>query len=502
MPEKNDLKQTRQLIVLAIIFAIGLISWTLHPRAFIWDDSYFYMVIARNIVLDGSQTFSNLYITNGIHPIWLYLLTGYSYLVSIFDPEILFNPVYAVPLSAFLVFMGVVNFWKAADLLKLPRLLFCGLPLCYVLFFHVLYSEAHVYYATLSWLILLMARNFNARSQSPCLIGLACAFVFLGRLDSVFTVMCFLGWYLLSKRNLRTAILTFVPMALLILPYLLSNYYYFGGLSPVSGWLKSSFPHIFLGKPSGPNSFFGYNIVAGVVPVIIAVIFFPILKVRGSVRNLIMVLLTGSILHFFYTAFFTRFHTMYFWYYIPNTLLLTCICAVLIKQYRVPGILKTAGVFAMLLLFCFLNVSQRWGNTNASRKIQAPIAELLNYMKVEKIEKTSILVSDVPGVIAYFTTNNLIATDMVTSSKKLYVAMLKSENALDYLMDYCEKKESPIKYYCYFGSDFIQHDKDGYGITYNDPKYYPELKPIGRYDLGSEPVFISSNSFCKLWKID
>jgi len=93
------------------------------------------MVIARNIVLDGSQTFSNLYITNGIHPIWLYLLTGYSYLVSIFDPEILFNPVYAVPLSAFLVFMGVVNFWKAADLLKLPRLLFCGLPLCYVLFF-------------------------------------------------------------------------------------------------------------------------------------------------------------------------------------------------------------------------------------------------------------------------------------------------------------------------------------------------------------------------------
>jgi len=96
-------------------------------------------------------------------------------------------------------------------------------------------------------------------------------------------------------------------MALLILPYLLSNYYYFGGLSPVSGWLKSSFPHIFLGKPSGPNSFFGYNIVAGVVPVIIAVIFFPILKVRGSVRNLIMVLLTGSILHFFYTAFFTRF---------------------------------------------------------------------------------------------------------------------------------------------------------------------------------------------------
>jgi len=134
--------------VLAIIFAIGLISWTLHPRAFIWDDSYFYMVIARNIVLDGSQTFSNLYITNGIHPIWLYLLTGYSYLVSIFDPEILFNPVYAVPLSAFLVLWALLISGRLLICLSFPVFYFAGFLYAMFFFFYVLYSRSpYVYYA-------------------------------------------------------------------------------------------------------------------------------------------------------------------------------------------------------------------------------------------------------------------------------------------------------------------------------------------------------------------
>lgn len=502
MPENNKFAKSQQWIVLTAMFAVGLISWTLYPRAFIWDDSYFYLVIARNIVFDGSQTFSNLYVTNGIHPLWLYLLTGYSYLVSAFSPQALFHPVYAVPLAALLVLVGTVNLWKAAALLRLPRLLFAGLPLAYVLFFHVLYSEAHVYYAALSWLLLLLVRNRTGCIQNPYLVGVAAGLVFLGRLDSVFMVMCFLVWYLAGKSNFRTIVKVAVPLVVLVGPYLLSNYFFFGGFTPVSGWLKSSFPQLFLDKPSAPNAFFGYNIAAGLVPIITGIGIWPILKVRAPVKNLLLVLLAGSMLHFFYTAFFTRFHTMYFWYYIPHVLLLTGGCSALMKQYRVFPVLKTAGALALVALFCFLMVTQRWGNTNASKRIQEPVAELLHYLKTQNIEKTSILVSDVPGVTAYFTDNKLVAADMVTGNRRLYSDMVKSANALTFLMDYCERKGSPIRYYYYFGSEFIQHDKSGYGITYVDPKHYPELRPIGRYDLGSAPIFISSNGFCRLWKIN
>ncbi len=193
MPEKKDLKNIQQLIVLSIIFVAGLVSWVQYPCAFIWDDSYFYLVISRNIVFNGSQTFSNLYITNGIHPLWLYLLTGYSYIVSIINSDLLSNPSYALPLSTLLVLFGSINLWKAAGLLRLSRLIFVGLPLSYVLFFQVLYSEAHVYYAALSWLVLLMVKNVTLRPQSPYLIGFVCAIVFLGRLDSVFLYCVFWG---------------------------------------------------------------------------------------------------------------------------------------------------------------------------------------------------------------------------------------------------------------------------------------------------------------------
>jgi len=502
MPENSKSIKWRQLILLAVIFTVGLISWILHPRAFIWDDSYFYLVIARNIVFDGSQTFSNLYVTNGIHPLWLYLLSGYSYLASVFNPQVLFNPVYAVPLSALLVLIGTVNLWRTAALLRLSPPVFAGLPLAYVLFFHLLYSEAHVYYAALSWLLLLLVRNHTIRFQNPYLIGMAAGLVFLGRLDAVFVVICFLAWYLAEKQNLRTAIKVAVPLVVLTVPYLLSNYFCFGGLTPVSGWLKSSFPQLFLNKPFTPNAFFGYNIAAGLVPIILGICTWPILKVRAPIKHLLGVLLAGSILHFFYTAFFTRFHTLYFWYYIPNVLLLTGVCSAVVKQYRMPRGLKTAGCLIMVFLFCFFIVTVRWKNTNADKQIQTSVAELLGYLQKEKIEKTSILVSDVPGVVAYFTDNNLIAADMVTANRKLYTAMLASDNALTFLMDYCKRKGRPIRYYYYFGSDFIQHDKNGHGITYFDPKHYPDLKPIGRYDLGRAPVFTSGDMLCQLWEIN
>ena len=127
-------------ILLLCLFSFGILSWTLYSKAFVWDDSYFYLVIARNIVLSHQQTFSNIFPTNGFHPLWLYVLTAYSYVVSLLKPDCLFNTSYAIPLSALFVAMGCLNFIKVATLLNLPVFIFAGIPMAYVLFFPVLYS--------------------------------------------------------------------------------------------------------------------------------------------------------------------------------------------------------------------------------------------------------------------------------------------------------------------------------------------------------------------------
>ena len=489
-------------ILLIFLFLFGILSWSLYCRNFIWDDSYFYLVIARNIILTGQQTFSNIFITNGIHPLWLYVLTAYHVVIAYFNVNLLFNESSALFLSAGVLAWGAINFWKVADLLKLPKFPFVGIPLGYLLFFQVLYSEAHIYFATLSYLTLISVKKSRERSYAPYLTGFICALVFLSRLDSIFFIFCYFIWYIINTDK-RSLIIRFCSVFLAIVtPYFICNLIFFGGLVPISGWMKSSFPTIFLNKPLTGNCILGYNTIAGIIPIILSTtILIFIRKPLERGEQIVYVYLWGSILHCLYTIFYTRFHTLYWWYYVSHIILLSFAVALLLKFRPVMNRAKTALNFCMVALFCCLLAYFRWNNPPDSGN---SIAMLLNFMKQHDIKNKNILVSDIPGIISFYSLNNIIAADMITANRKFFDAMRSAPNALTYLLDYCKDIGKPIHYYLHMGTGFIalnQKPKNATAITYNDPKLYPVIKSIGTLNFGHKLDYAFGYTICILWKL-
>ncbi len=91
--------------------ALGLLPWIMAPQTFISDDSYFYLVIARNLALSGEQTFSGVFFTNGVHPLWTYILAVWSYGVSWIDPVLLHGPFVFLPLSIAFFILNIGNYF-------------------------------------------------------------------------------------------------------------------------------------------------------------------------------------------------------------------------------------------------------------------------------------------------------------------------------------------------------------------------------------------------------
>ncbi len=121
--------------LLLVVWLLGTASWFISPYIYVADDCWFYVVIARNIATTGSQTFSGIFPTNGVHPLWLYLLSGYTYVCKLIDARLLKIASYAVPLSSALVLWGGFNLLRAARTLKLSPLLFAVVPVMFVLRF-------------------------------------------------------------------------------------------------------------------------------------------------------------------------------------------------------------------------------------------------------------------------------------------------------------------------------------------------------------------------------
>ena len=154
-----------------------------------------------------------------------------------------------------------------------------------------------------------------------------------------------------------------------VAPYIMSNMALFGGLMPISGWIKSSFPVLFFQKTFwSTNSFLEYNIIAGIVPLLFFCFVF-IFRNKYIASRFFYVYFIGSVLHFLYTAFFTRFHTMYWWYYVPHIILLAFAAGIFLKKPLLTTSYNFIFKILFLCLFCAALISGRWGRTFADRGV-------------------------------------------------------------------------------------------------------------------------------------
>jgi hypothetical protein len=512
-PESGPLARRglRRDLILLFVLTFGIYSWFRAVDAYTNDDCYFYLVIARNLATTGHQTFNGIYPTNGVHPLWTYLLAGYSYLVHRINPSLLYNQAYAVPLAAALLVIGALSFRRAAINLRIEPAFIVFLPLVFLLSTGVLYSEAHTLYAALGVLTWLATSTLPDRRGGPVVLGAAAALVMLARLDSVMFVGCF-GLWLLGRwrslpraallRNLAAFGVTFLAGTL---PYLIANRVLYGSITPISGWLKSSFPHVSLQpfcRQGLASSVLGYQIVVGLLPISASLLLLPFVwRVSRRTRHLALVFLGGSLLHFLYIALFTCGATGWFWYYVLPILTFSLFLSLAWERLcpstadRPAGVLAAsravrafspllgdAFVLALVAVMVLHSVAHCWHRQNWQERGDDPPSLDLRFVREHHITGQTILVSDYPGYLAFRTNNAVIAADMLTGNFALYHRMRTAPDALAFLRQEAAHAGRPIHYVFYQGNSWLVPSPDLQSLTYNDPR--TRETAIGHLDVG------------------
>ena len=483
-----------QIAPVAFLFTFMIGMWLLRTEAFISDDSYFYLVISRNLALEGHQTFSGIMSTNGAHPLWLYVLTAYSWIVSsIFGPESLNSPQFALPLSVALLGGGCVVWWKIGGILRIHQPTLVFIPLTFVTFFGVLYSEIHLLFFTLSLLVMSVISRSSGGRLGYILIGAMSALVVLSRLDTIFLIGALGVLLFISDRDFRGLAMMSLTFLAITIPYLASNYLIFGHAVPVSGYTKSTFPEVFIRgfQTQGGTlamSFEGYSIIFGLVPIAFALALWPTYRDKRT-KLVIAALLGGAILQFVQIALFVRSHTSWYWYYLlPITAGALAVSGLLSPANRrllglitLPTFVLTPILLGVAAVIAIVSVTIRWDSpVTSSGTINA-----LEFSAKRDIQETTFLVSDWPGYLAYLRpSNRIVAADMLTGNVSVIGEMQDSGNAIRYLFDRASKLDKPIEYVVFMGNVWLAPTSNLQCIIYNDPLRYPFPSQIGQVHLG------------------
>ena len=266
------------LVILAIVL-LGLVmrfyyAWQPLPILIdqgMSDDAFYYLNIARNVVLGKGVSFDGIAPTNGFHPLYLGMLiplflifptAGVPERVLAHNLELnaqlglsilmLFNAASAFPLYALLKhsisqaagFVGVViwlfNPWVLVIALA-------GVETAPYIFFVALASFLYIKYRA----------EYHSRGLLKKLftLGLLCGLTVLARSDGIFLLIAILLDILLNKNKAWQITIPLAACGIILAPWLLWNYLTFGTLTQVSGLAVFQHTHF------GVNSSWGKMII-------------------------------------------------------------------------------------------------------------------------------------------------------------------------------------------------------------------------------------------------
>lgn len=278
-----------QVVALATIavFVIPVLldlAISTHKRIFgyLAADTFYYLTVARNIVEHGRISFDQERLTNGFHPLWQFVLTlllGFCKALHISEYHAIVGMVLAnvtfialglwwlalafanekkrlSPLFIFTpigVYSAIISWiWLRPNSGLDFRDRFAGGPPLY----GTLWSYANgmesglvlLCYAAIAY-VCVRLRPFET-DRRAAQFGFLLSLFTLSRLDHVFLALPFLGLPLLGalfsrdRAKIRRTLASTLTFGVVIGLYCGTNYFVFGSPMPVSGRLKSSFPHI------------------------------------------------------------------------------------------------------------------------------------------------------------------------------------------------------------------------------------------------------------------
>jgi hypothetical protein len=266
--------------VIPVLIGIALLAVPVHikPDNFLVDDGYFYPQIARFIAQGKGSTFDGWIPTNGYHPLWMLVCVACTWVLHSQGAvmQMLLSIQDCLMLAAFAAILLIAGkSGRRGAVLCLAPLVFLSMVLG---IWRLLESDLALalQLAVLTMVLpLLPGVRSDGRSLLPqsgtsrnLVLGTALGLTLLARLDLAFFVATLLLFQVFWPRDsalssrLRDAASQAIVAGVVLAPYLVWNLVRFHHLTPISGAIKSTFPH-----PQAVHGFapFVWPVVIGIV---------------------------------------------------------------------------------------------------------------------------------------------------------------------------------------------------------------------------------------------
>ena len=213
---------------------------------FCLDDAYFYFKIANNIALGKGSTFDGLNYTNGYHPLWLIILSGYYYILNLIN---ITSPILLVRLTFLLT--SIINFFTLYYLYKSFKLfmdtdksnqvfLLASILVIPSVLFDLIGLEIQIY------LLLIVVYNYlysltDKKNKFVLTRGILLALLSLARID--FVIFLIPGYFFFEYKKIdrnRFLLSIVLPVITIYTIYLVFNYINYGDIRTTSGYLSFS----------------------------------------------------------------------------------------------------------------------------------------------------------------------------------------------------------------------------------------------------------------------
>lgn len=371
------------------------------PATFMVDDAWFYLQIARHAALGHGPTFDGSTPTNGYHPLWLALETLVGLLVG-GDRERMLSG--AVALQVGLAGLALVGLARLGDRARFAY----PLSVVVAVLLAQLTDKGWLSEGVLATALHAAVLWSWVRADRPWRTGLFVGLLLLARLDTAFFVVV-LG--LLSLREPRRFAAISGTAALVVLPWAAWTLSTTGHLVPISGAIKSTFPHADL------TDLYGKLGPTGLITALGSVVAMAVgARVGGDRGRVLGALGGGAVLHAVYVGLFTapRWSTDVAYYWITGTLATGFLTGELLAAYmdRLPSLSarRDGLVGALLLLAAAAGVGRAWQSTAVGPD---PVVGLATWIAEHEPEAV-LLTLDAPGRLAWFSGRPVIAADGLT----------------------------------------------------------------------------------------
>ncbi|MBM4343928.1 MAG: hypothetical protein FJ100_11220 [Deltaproteobacteria bacterium] len=427
------------LCALAAAVAVAAVAW--RTERFVPDDAYFYLVVARNLARFGQHTFSGVFDTDGVHPLWTWMATAATWALDHIEPRWVASPRGLLALHYALLAVGAWTMATAARALGGSALLAGTVATAFVATMAGLHTEAAASYVVLA----LLSRAWLAAPRSVAggtMVGALAAFAIFARLDHGFLAVAILFAWHRDAVHRRCTLAAWLAMAMPVATWLLWHRVAFGAWVPVSGWLKSTAPAL---CPSGihvggiASALSGWNLAAGWAP--LAAMGLALHASRGAqsrLRTLVWAFAIGCALHAAQVALLTHHPASWLWYYVAPVLGGTWALVLAVRDR--PALGRWLAVSGAV-------VGAAYASWVAVRPTpQSEGATVVAWLERQGNADATLLVSDSPGEIAFRTRHRVVALDLLTANPRLAAQVHAAPDPTSPLFEAARRAGRPVQY--------------------------------------------------------